>query len=618
MSASISQQLSQAYAQHQAGNFAAAQRQYQAVLAQQPKQPDALSLLASLHLSQQQWADSARLFQQALALNAAQPALHYNCGLALQNLAQFDAALRHYDAAIALQPTLVEALHNRANVLYAQGRYDDALQGYAQVLALKPDHLNAHRQQGILLRDHGQYTAALASFNHAILLDAHHAITYCNRGLTLQKLRRLEAALADHQRAAKLCPNSADAQYNLAVALQELQRYDAAIEGYHRVLTLDPQHALAYHNRATCFQAQGQLERAKADIHAAIAAAPNDGLSYYTLTTIYTPAPDSAVFAELQHRYAERANLSLNDQSYLGFALGQVLEKYQRYDEAFHAYAEANRLLYQIRPVDDDAQDALVDNIIARFPRSLFERIPKQKSGSQAQIPIFIVGMPRSGTTLIEQILATQTDLFGAGELSAVEHTVRAHGLDQLDLTQLDTAQPKLHQAGQAYLNEAWQLAPTAHLISDKMPANYYFLGWIKLMLPQAKIIHAMRDPMDSCFSCFALRFGAQMDYAYDLTALGRQYRRYRRLMQHWHDVLPADSILDSHYEQMVTDPEPQARRLLSHLDLPWNESCLKFYESQRAVSTASVRQVRQPIYTTSLARWKRFETHLAPLLAEI
>jgi hypothetical protein len=235
-----------------------------------------------------------------------------------------------------------------------------------------------------------------------------------------------------------------------------------------------------------------------------------------------------------------------------------------------------------------------------------------------ARVPIFIVGMPRSGTTLIEQILASHPSVYGAGELPLMASLARK--ADQLLHAEPspERALAALRQLGRDYLDQVWRLAPLASHISDKMPENFYFLALIHLMLPQAKIIHAMRAPLDTCFSCFSIFFRYGHEFSYDQQTLGRFYLGYEKLMRHWHQVLPAGRIVDVVYEDMVADHEREARRLLDALGLPWHAACLDFHTTERTVHTASVLQVRQPIYSSSVARWRRFAPYLAPLRAII
>jgi hypothetical protein len=266
---------------------------------------------------------------------------------------------------------------------------------------------------------------------------------------------------------------------------------------------------------------------------------------------------------------------------------------------------------------DDAAEDAMLERMMALFSKEFFAARPKPAHEGKA--PIFIVGMPRSGTSLIEQILATCPGVFGAGEMSDLAEVIASSmpgsNYGHFPEAVADFSPEVFHRLGEHYTERLWSLAPEAKRITDKMPANFFYIGMIHLMLPQAKIIHAMRDPMDSCFSCYSRLFnGANLAFAYGLGTLGRYYARYSKIMRHWHAVLPQGTILDMPYESMVADTEGQARRLLDYLDIEWDAGCLAFHENTRRVKTASVAQVRKPIYKTSLSRWQRFGDHLSEL----
>jgi hypothetical protein len=299
------------------------------------------------------------------------------------------------------------------------------------------------------------------------------------------------------------------------------------------------------------------------------------------------------------------------------FALGKAREDVGRYDAAFTAYTEGNRLQHDRLPCDEARADEMLARLIAVFDRDLFAARRDVRGGDKT--PIFIVGMPRSGTTLLEQILASHPAVHGAGELPDLNQVIMnapaRTGRRFPDFVP-DLQPEDFRRMGEDYAERLWRLAPGARHITDKMPANFFYIGMIRLMLPQAKIIHAMRDPMDSCFSNYARLFNDTMEFAYDLGTLGRYYVRYIKLMQHWHAVLTAGSILDLRYEDLVADPAAQARRMLDYVGLPWDDNCLAFHRNQRHVKTASMAQVRKPIYQTSVARWRHFENHLQPLLA--
>jgi hypothetical protein len=283
------------------------------------------------------------------------------------------------------------------------------------------------------------------------------------------------------------------------------------------------------------------------------------------------------------------------------------------------AYEEGNRLYYQGHHFDESEAEHFLENSCNIFTADLFKKCAALANTlppiQDEHVPIFIVGMLRSGSTLIEQILASYPSVYGAGELTIFEDIAKRVEILFRNSTNEETSMLALRKLGQEYLDRIRKLAPEARYITDKLPGNYFHLGLIHLMLPNARIIHSMRDPMDTCFSCYALRFTFKNEYSYDLGTLGRQYMRYRKLMKHWHKVLPSGRILDMRYEDIVADTEREAKRMLDYLGLPWDPACLRFHENDRAVRTASVTQVRKPIYSNSVARWKHFEKYLSPLL---
>jgi len=244
----------------------------------------------------------------------------------------------------------------------------------------------------------------------------------------------------------------------------------------------------------------------------------------------------------------------------------------------------------------------------------------KAGAGDPSTVPIFVVGMPRSGTTLIEQVLASHARAFGAGELVDLDHVVaalRSTNGAQTAFPEVVTEMTSeaLRQAGSRYVERISSAVPNMERIVDKMPMNFRFIGLIYFALPNAKIIHVRRDPVDTCFSCYSLLFTGTQSYAYHLAELGRYYRAYEGLMEHWRQVLPHGLMLEVHYENVVNDLEGEARRIIDYCDLPWDDACLRFHETRRAVQTASAAQVRQPVHRLSIGRWRPYRRMLQPLL---
>ena len=320
---------------------------------------------------------------------------------------------------------------------------------------------------------------------------------------------------------------------------------------------------------------------------------------------------------------AKTDGLSKTDRMQLDFALGKAYADLKDHDRSFRHLLAGNAAKRATIAYDEQAAFALFDRIESLFTPDLIAA--KSGGGDPSPMPIFIIGMPRSGTTLVEQIIASHPVVYGAGELqnfNDVVLTVRGPDGNSLPYPEfvaaLDAA--ALQQIGARYialvraLAAKYERADTAR-ITDKMPSNYYFAGLIHLALPNAKIIHTIRDPVDTCISCFSKLFSAEQNHTYDLSELGRYYRRYERLMAHWRSVLPAGCILDVRYEDIVSDVEQQARRIIAYCGLPWTDRCLSFHETERPVRTASATQVRQPIYSSAVGRWRVYEQHLGPLL---
>jgi tetratricopeptide (TPR) repeat protein len=514
-----------------------------------------------------------------------------------------------------------------------------------------PDHHPAWHMLGLIAFEVGKLPLSIEFIAHAVRLDGAVPLYHRNLGELCRRLGRLDEAVAAGQRATGLAPNDLEAHYNLGLALTDKGEWDAAIRAYRRALELNPNHGLSWNNLGAALEKQGDLAGAGAAYARAVALNPahheaqnNLGAIYslqgrledacrcfeesikanpdfiephFNLSSLKTYRAGDPHLLHLERNLATAGDMPMPARIRYWFALGKAREDVGRHDAAFAAYAEGNRLQHELLPCDEARADDLLQRLTAVFDRDFFAAHRNVRGCPKA--PIFIVGMPRSGTTLLEQILASHPAVHGAGELPDLNQVIMnapaRTGRRFPDFVP-DLQPDDFRRMGEAYAGRVWRLAPGAQHITDKMPANFFYIGMIRLMLPSAKIIHAMRDPMDSCFSNYARLFNDTMEFAYDLGTLGRYYVRYIKLMQHWHAVLPAGSMLDLRYEDLVADPAGQARRMLDYVGLPWDDNCLAFHRNQRHVKTASVAQVRKPIYKTSVARWQRFERHLLPLLA--
>jgi tetratricopeptide (TPR) repeat protein len=424
------------------------------------------------------------------------------------------------------------------------------------------------------------------------------------------------------KRALALNPNDAYAVKLSAYLAFERGDLDSALAQARRTLALMPDQADAYSILGDAWRDIGRLHEARDAYIKAIDLDPNRGAYYFALANCTKFDPADRHFAAMESLAAKSTELPKLDRIYLDFALGKAYADLKEYRRSFQHLLAANAAKRATVGYDERSTLEFFDRIEQTFSAELMAA--KSGGGDPSRRPIFVLGMPRSGTTLVEQMLASHPAVYGAGELTTLRDIAQImRGPPGKEIQYPDYVQP-LDQAatraiGAEYIKRLAALAPQGERVTDKMPSNYYFVGLIHLILPNAVIIHTVRDPIDTCLSCFStlFRLNEQL-HTYGLGEIGRYYVRYQQLMMHWRRVLPQGRILDVRYEEMVGDPEGQARRILEHCGLPWDDRCLAFHQTDRPVRTASAAQVRQPIYKNAVGRWRAYEEWLGPLLAEL
>jgi tetratricopeptide (TPR) repeat protein len=397
----------------------------------------------------------------------------------------------------------------------------------------------------------------------------------------------------------------------------EQQNADAALVHFRRAIARKPALADAHNNIGNVLKEDGEIAAAREAYERAIELDPRETAYYVNLADAKKFTAGDASLAAMEDQARNAESMTPIGRSRLKFALAKAYDDLGRYDEAFASMREGNALKRGGLSYDETRALESFDRIRSTFDRTLLAKA----GGFSSSLPVFVVGMPRSGTTLIEQILASHPAVYGAGELADFNWLV-----DQLpgtggnvfrypeDATALSADQ--LTSLGKAYVDRQRARAPNAERVTDKMPANFMFLGLIHMALPQARIIHVQRDPRDTCLSCYSKLFTAEQNFSYELGELGRYYRKYVELMAHWRDVLPKGGLLEVRYEDVIADLEASARRIVDFCGLGWHPNCIAFHETRRPVRTASATQVRRPIYRTSEGRWRPYERHLGPLLA--
>jgi Tfp pilus assembly protein PilF len=548
-------------------------------------------------------------YRRALEIKSDYTNAHINLGNALLSLGRPDEAIGSYGRALEIQPDYAEVHNNLGNALRSLGRTEAAIRSYRRALVLSPNYIEAYGNLGNALQDFGRLEDAIASYRKALEIAPDLPEAHNNLGNARLELGDIEEALASYRRALASRPHYAEAHSNLGIALRLQGKTAAAEESCRRALELNPKLAMAWVVLADAQADQGQFVQAEEFFRRAIAVEPNLPEAWAGIAHLRKLTQSDAPWLSEVLRLTDKT-LPARKEILLRYALGKYFDDTKDFDQAFHHFRGANELAKSLQPRYDRRRSTLaVDRLIQTFSRQWIERAAMR--GAASARPVFIVGMPRSGTSLAEQILSTHAMVFGAGELSFWTDAALAH---QSLLNSGEIYGDDLPARAASYLQLLETLSSDALHVVDKMPTNFLHLGLIHATLPNARIIHMQRNPIDTCLSIYFQDFKATLSYANDLDDLAHYYAQYRRLMRHWELNLPANSILRVPYEGLVEDQEAWSRRLFEFIALPWDPRCLDFHQTRRTVVTASKWQVRQKLSATSVARWRNYEKHVLPL----
>ena len=650
--AKLDRDLQQAIRQHDQGKLTAARRKCKSILKKAPHHRDTLQLMAVLQQQAGNAKSALHFMTKALKTDPENSQILKNMAELQRSHGDFIQAQHYARAALKLDRDNVDALFISAACYLQQGEQQNAIEQFARVVALSPQDTEAHNELGNLMCARGELNTAIKHYQLALKYRPRFVDCRVNLADTLLQLENLDAAIEQYRLVLGQQPHNARIHNRLGQVFARRRAVDEAMSCFElaleqnplllearinmgmltlesdprqaenwfkSVLDIDPGYTEGYYWLGVLFQTLGQFERAGNYLLQASRIDPEFAIAWYRLSQDRNFQPSDEQLETLAAQFRRRhENGDHGDETIsLDYTLGRFYEQRGNIEAAFFHFEHGNRIKDSRVHFDPRKHDDQVDAVIALFNHDFLSQ--RATWGNPSRLPIFIVGMPRSGTTLVEQILSAHPAVHGAGELrlmldlatglaadSSESSPGHSQGTQQLDAQQVaDYAERQLQHLQ--------RLQPEASHIVDKLPGNYFRLGLIKLLFPKAIIIHCRRDPMDTCWSCYQQNFDQGLHFSNNLQHLGQVFRGYQRLMLHWHTQFPGQ-IIDISYEDLVTDPETVSRSLLQACGIDWNPQVLDFAQQQRSVTSASMWQVRQPLYRSSIGRWKVYRQHLQPL----
>ena len=572
--------------------------------------------LGVLLLRQGRFEESANTLQNAVRLDPSLESAHFNLGKALAKLGKGKEADAAFEASFALSP--IKKLLAEAAEYHKQGKLEESEALYRKALNDDPGNIDATRMLGLIAAAAGQTDEAKFLLQQVIERAPDFFIAHIDLGNILKDQDHYEEAIACFQRAIAIEPRNPHAQFLLASTLSPAAFTDEALDAYQACLDILPEHPGALLGIGHMLKTVGRQEEGIAAYRKCIDIKPGNGETYWSLANLKTFRFTDEEIAKMEDQVASGKVDNEGSEANFLFALAKAHEDAKDHKKAWDYYQRGNKLQRSLVKYDPVSTEVVNNDLVEAFTKELMDE--KRGLGCQDKAPIFILGLPRSGSTLLEQIIASHSMVEGTSELPYISRITQSLNRNRADglsypgaIRELGTV--ALEALGEEYLQlSQMHRKEGAPRFIDKMPNNFPSAGFINLILPKAKIIDARRNPLDACFGNFRQLYAKGQPFTYDLTDIGEYYLQYQRMMDHWNTVMPGQ-ILHVQYEDTVMDLESQVRRILEFLELPWEDACLNYHETDRAVRTASSEQVRQPIYTGAINHWRKYEQHLDELL---
>ena len=559
--------------------------------------------------------DEARLcLEKLLSLEPKNPRAHNNLANTFKHLGKFGLAKTHWLKALEIDPEYPEPYSNLANLLGQMAQHDEAIAYSRKAIELNPRQADAYLNIAAIETSRNRHAEALHWLESLLSFAPNHINGLSAKALSLMHLDQHEEALSCINIAVTQAPQHAEAVNARGFIFQAMGNSKQAIEAFKVAATLPGLiNEKAITNLALLHMHDGETDEANRIFDQALAVYPNSANIWFNRSDLTTFKPGDPSIAKMEEVLDAIEFPTDNDKLLMHFALGKAYLDIGESEKAFAHLNLGNQMKRATFSFNVNTTAQWLNQIKAVFTKDYIEQGLSKAPRAPLDAPIFIIGMPRSGTSLIEQILASHPSVHGAGELKYVQRIVDSFGSYPNINPPLDSIRSAIY--GAEYLKKITTLSQGRTYVVDKMPANFLHAGFIHMMLPHARIIHCQRNPVDTCLSLYSKIFGDEQMFAYDLTELGQFHLEYESLTDHWRKVIPASNFIDVQYESVVEDIEAEARRLLDFLGLPWDPACLDFYKTKRTVKTASTNQVRQPVYKSSSGRWRKHAAQLQPLL---